>query len=213
MQSAWVNAEMLKLDAIEGVAPTVLAILGTSTATLDTRRFYQALYEVRRSLRREWPELQAACLREFTTGYGPRSGGLRRPHWNLVLKGLPATDWAAAEAIAVPVWCRMVAARPSAQYVAAIEAVGGLLNYVTQHFLKESQAPPEGWRGHRFTTTRGYLWLPTPAARKAARDAVQHRRDVWRATTQLGLGAHDAELFARERAALRETTTWRLRWA
>jgi hypothetical protein len=82
--------------------------------------------------------------------------------------------------------------------------------YIAQHFAKASQAPPTGWRGHRFRTSRGFLWLDTPAARKVACEALQAKRDLRRAMVDLGLGPHDAELYARERAQERDPTSWRV---
>lgn len=203
------NAELLALDALAGNAPQVWAVLTTPLATLDTARFYRSRSELLRTLRRDWPAVEYAALVEFTTGYGPRSGGQRRPHWNLLLKGIPAEDVDAAAAVIRREWCRREGAAPEAQHVGRIGEFGGLMRYIALHFQKESQAPPEGWRGHRFLKSRGYLATSTPEARDAARASLRHKRELWRAIRR-GLSAHDAELAAAEAIALAEATTWRL---
>lgn len=213
VQAAWENTTLLTHDALVGVAPEVVMILGTRTATVETRPFYRGLSEAVRALRREWPEVSYARLSEFTTGYGPLAGGERRPHWNLTVKGIPADEATAAGAVAFAVWCRYVDAEDQAQYAAPIRDVGGLMPYLAQHFAKQSQRPPDGFRGHRFRTSAGYLWTDTPTARATARESLQVKRDLWRAVNELALGAHDAELYAHEQAERRKATEWRMWWA
>ncbi len=203
------NAEVLALDALAGSAPEVWAVLTTRTATLETARFYRSRDQVLKALRRRWPACEVASLVEFTTGYGPRSGGDRRPHWNLLIKGVPREDVDQAREVIVGVWCSREDARPEGQHVGAIGEVGGLMRYLALHFQKESQQPPEGWRGHRFLKTRGYLGGSTAAAREAARASLRHKRELWRAI-RAGLQGEAAELeaaWAVEEAAER---SWRL---
>lgn len=83
------------------------------------------------------------------------------------------------------------------------------MRYLALHFLKESQAPPAGWSGHRFTATRGYLWTATPAAREAARRSLRSKREVWRAIRR-GLSGEAAEAAAAAALALADATTWEL---
>lgn len=186
------NTQLLQLDALHGVAPNIVTILGTRTATLDMARFYDGRRKVLRAVRRRWPAANYAALLEFTTGYGPRSGGLRRPHWNMMWKGVPDDDLAAFAAVVSRVWCAHVDALPERQYVALLRDAGGFTKYVARHFQKTSQAPPEGFRGHRFTASKGYLWLPTPDAREAAREVLRAQRTAWR------LQADNPELDAQE---------------
>jgi hypothetical protein len=203
------NSELLALDALHGSAPAIWACLGTRTATLDPRPFYDARRLVMRALKRRWPEVEYACLVEFTTGYGPRSGGRRRPHWNLLLKGIPAADVDLARELVARVWCQHVDAAPGAQYVGVVSETGGLMRYLAHHFQKESQAPPPGWRGHRFIKSRGYLWAATPAARRAAREALRLKRELHRAHGR-GLTGTDAEAAAASALGLAAATTWEL---
>jgi hypothetical protein len=203
------NSELLALDALAGEAPSVWAVLTTRTADADPARFYESRRQVIRALRRRWPECEYAALVEFTTGYGPLSGGRRRPHWNLLLKGVPADALDQVGDVIRRVWCSREDAEPWAQHVGPVSEAGGLMRYIALHFQKESQAPPEGWRGHRFLKSRGYLAVSTPQAREEARRSLRHKREVWRAIGR-GLQGHDAELAAHEALEAAELRSWRL---
>jgi hypothetical protein len=203
------NAELLALDALAGNAPEVWAVLTTRTPSMDPARFYESRRQVMRALKRRWPAAEYAALVEFTTGYGPLSGGLRRPHWNLLLKGIPAADVDQARDVITSVWCAREDAEPWGQHVGPITEAGGLMRYIALHFQKQSQQPPAGWRGHRFTKSRGYLATSTPQAREQARASLRHKRELWRAFRR-GLEGHDAELAAHEALELAAATTWRV---
>jgi hypothetical protein len=202
------NAEMLALDALHGVAPVMWLCLGTRTASGETRPFYRAREKLLKALRRRWPETQAACLVEFTTGYAPTAGGERRPHWNVLLKGIPAAWLDEVREIARRVWCAHVDALPEYQHGAPVNEAGGLMRYLALHFLKESQAPPKGWRGHRLTLTRGYLWRPTAEARQEARAALRLKRELWRAFGQ-GLEGEAAQEAAEMALLAAGALTWK----
>ncbi len=187
---------MLSLDAMEGDPPTVLLVLGTRTATVDMAGFYRGLEQVKRALKRRWPAVEYASLVEFTTGYGERSGGLRRPHWNLLLKGVPVGDHALVHAVAAPVWCRHVDAEPQAQHASTIGLAGALMKYLSLHFQKASQQPPAGFTGQRFNCSRGYFTgCSIGTARARAREALALKREVWKAS-QISDNAHEVELNA-----------------
>ncbi len=174
------TAEMLALDAMDGDAPRVWAVLTTRTATLDVSAFYHARKLVQRAVRRRWPAAEFAWVIEWTTGYGARSGGLRRPHWNVLVKGVDTADVDQLREVIARVWCQHVDAVADAQYTGAVSEVGGLMRYLALHFLKESQQPPAGWHGHRFTATRGYFATTRPEARRNARRALQVKRELWK---------------------------------
>jgi hypothetical protein len=193
------NTELLALDATEGIAPRVWAVLTTPSTDPRPAAFYGARKQLVKALRRRFPHLQWAALVEFTTGYGTRSDGKRRPHWNLLLKGLGPEDLPLLRAVIEAVWCPQVGGAIEAQYTGTIEEAGGLMRYIALHFMKESQSPPEGWRGHRFLKSRGYLWLPTPEARERARASLLLKRELWKAE-RAGLTGADA-LAAAELAA------------
>jgi hypothetical protein len=214
------NAEVLALDALHGVAPTCWAVLTTRTASTDPRRFYKSRQAVIRALQRRWPAVEYAALVEFTTGYGPRSGGRRRPHWNLLLKGIPADDVERAGEVIRRVWCAREDARPEGQYVGTVGEAGGLMRYLALHFQKESQKPPAGWRGHRFLKSRGYLtvredeggdWRPMPAAREEAKATLRWRRELWKAEQQ-EVPEDMIENVVRDRLAVAAATSWELRF-
>lgn len=198
------NTEMLALDAMEGDAPQVWCVLTTSIATLDMSIFYDARRQLVRELRRRLGrQLEYASLLEFTTGYGPWSGGLRRPHWNVLLKGVLVDQLDVVRQVVEEVWCRCVGSDPAAQHVAAIAEAGGLMRYIALHFQKESQSPPAGFTGQRFNCSRGYFTGRTRAeAREDARLALGEKRALWKLERHTGLtgdaleDAYEAQLAA-----------------
>ncbi len=212
---------MLALDAMEGNAPTWLLVLGTRTATVDMDGFYLGSQAVARALRTYtgqpkrtrgarplWPNFEYASILEFTTGYGERSGGLRRPHWNWLMKGIPAEDGPVAGAIAAQAWCEHVDAEVQAQDSRAIYAAEGLMRYLALHFHKEPQQPPEGFTGQRFNCSRGYFTGCTRAqARARARDALALKRCVWK-LEQVHGDAHEVELLAQLAHRRNLATRW-----
>jgi hypothetical protein len=191
------NAELLWLDGFHGPAPGWWAVL-TTASTEGRQDAYRSWWEVAK--RRA--QCQTARLLEFTTGYGPRSGGQRRPHWNVLVKG----DERQARAL-LEGW---KAASGSTQgYVGPVAEIGGLMRYLALHFQKESQRPPDGWKGQRLTISSGYLWTSTAKAREAARESLKRKRELWRAERQ-GL-AGEAALDQAERALeLSRGVTWEL---
>lgn len=200
------NSELLSLDAANGVAPRWYVVLTTRSGNPDPAGFYESRRQLQRTLRSELEGYEAAWLLEMTTGLGPRSGGVRRPHFNAMVKG--GGDGALVlRQVIDSVWCRREDAEPVGQYVGAIANARALTLYLALHFQKESQAMPRGWRGHRFTATRGYLWLPTPQAREVARDALRLKRELYRAINA-GESGYDAELTAQLAVARAKATTW-----
>jgi hypothetical protein len=195
------NSEMLALDALEGDAPQVWLVLTTRTATVDMSEFYEALADVVRMLRKEplrdgdgvvvkdgrkvvrrWPDVEYANCLEYSTGYGTHSGGERRPHWNLLLKGVPGDQAADVEQVAAAVWCAHVDAEPAGQRATSVYEGGGLTRYLALHFQKESQLPPLEFRGQRFNCSRGYFTGCTRrVARLRAKDSLAMKRALWRA--------------------------------
>jgi len=202
------NCEMLALDAMEGNAPEVLIVLGTRTATVDMDGFYRGHEKVRRALRRRWPTAEYAALLEFTTGYGDRSGGLRRPHWNLLWKGIPAAAADQAGEIAARVWCQHVDAEPHAQHASAVRDGVAVTKYLTNHFQKESQLPPANFTGQRFNCSRGYFTNATRAtARARAKQSLALKRELWKHAQVLD-DAHDVELAAQLSHRRNLATRW-----
>lgn len=212
IQAARENARMLSLDAEDHLdqAPQVVAIVGTRTPTDDPAPFYRGRELVLRALRRRWPDAEYASQLEFTTGKGAHSGGLRRPHWNLLFKGIPTDDCDQAREIVRRVWCEHVDAEPEAQYVEPLRNTGAFMEYVANHFQKVDQAPPPGFTGQRFNASRGYFTGRTRAqARQDARASLQLERELWKAA-QRGLEGCEAEQAAAAAIELAAATSWRL---
>lgn len=204
---------MLSLDSMGGDAPNGLFVLGTRTATVDMAGFYNGLRLAKRALKRRWPAFEYACLVEFTTGKGEKSGGLRRPHWNLLTKGIPDDQLDAAGAIAFPIWCRHVDAEVHAQHVSSIRSGEALAKYLALHFQKHDQRPPANFTGQRFNCSRGYFTGCTRAtARARARESLSLGREVWkqlqREDADRPTSAHDVELNAQLAYRLAVATRW-----
>jgi hypothetical protein len=180
------NAEVLAQDALSNSSPLAWTVLGTRSTVASMAAYKYARKHVRRAVTRRWPDAEVATLVEFTTGYGTRAEGKRRPHWNDLWKGVPAEDWEELRDVAAAAWCVHVDAEPRAQHGGQVNEIGGLMRYLALHFQKENQQPPHGWRGHRFTTTRGYLAEPMEQARERARTALRYRRAVWKVEQSLG---------------------------
>lgn len=177
---AVLNAELLALDALNGVAPLLWSVLTTPSTEPDQAAYYESRRQVFKALRRRWPDCEIAWVLEFTTGYGPLAQGSRRPHWNALLKGVPANAAPEVHETIAKVWCPRQGANAEAQFVGEIGEMGGLMRYLALHFQKESQSPPAGWTGHRFSATRGYLWRPTPEARAIAQASLVFKRLIWK---------------------------------
>jgi hypothetical protein len=170
---------MLALDAIED-APTLYVVL-TAREHLTRRDCYSHLQQLRRSLRKRWPDVRWAVTVEFQ-----RRGAL---HLNLLIKGVPVLELDELHKAAVAIWCTRVDALPSGQWSDVIADELGVVRYIGLHFLKSSQAPAIGWRGHRYSATRDYLVRPAKVMREEARQSLRLKRLLHR-----GLDAETAEL-------------------
>jgi hypothetical protein len=203
------TVEALWLDAVQREAPTIYFCVGTRTVTTDPKPFYRAREYVMRALKREWPARYASTL-EFTTGKGRRSEGLRRPHWNVMLKGCPADELDQVADVVREYWCEHVDAEPQAQFVSTIYQAGGLAQYMVDHFLKESQAPPKGWSGQRFNASRDYFAPLTRAeARQEARRSLRLKRELWKLRRE-GVPAAVADQLAAVALEVADDQLWEL---
>jgi hypothetical protein len=196
------TSEMLLLDAMEH-APTLLVVL-TSREHLERADCRDHLRKLRRSLRLRWPGIEWAVLVEFQ-----RRGAL---HLNLLVKNVPVDQAEQLHEVIAAVWCSRVDAVAAAQSVTPIYAVGGAVKYVSQHFMKPTQAPPIGWQGHRYSATRGYLVRTAPEMRQEARSALAGKREVWKLDQASGgvLTALELEEFAARSLELRAAQSWEL---
>jgi hypothetical protein len=209
-------SEMLALDALDGDAPQLYAVLTTRSDSPAPEDFYRAREYVLRELREVFPNVRYCAIVEFTTGRGPRSGGKRRPHWNLLLKGVPVDRFEDAERIIARTWCRHVDAEPWAQFVGPVSDAGGLMRYLALHFLKDAQRPPAGWRHKQrvtFSTSRnragGYFTRPVWKVRKDAQRALRVKRELWKLDRE-GIDGNEAAVLAEARVFAGEQTRWEL---
>jgi len=209
MVKGYEDLEMLIADALEGDAPTILAVTTTRAATLDMSAFRLGRQEMLRAVRRRWKDAEYACKTEYTTGYGAHSGGARRPHWNWLFKGVPVEDADALGQVIRRMWCRHVDAEPQAQYCEPLRTPAAALKYIVEHLSKASQRPPEGFKGQRFNVSRGYFSGTVTAQRQRARETQLLKREVWKAE-QRGHSPADAEIAAQLALRRQVQTRWTL---
>ena len=175
------TSEMLMLDAMED-APGLYVVL-TSRDFLTRSACREHLRQLRKACRLRWPSIRWAVLVEFQ-----QRGRL---HLNLLVKGVPLGDQAALHGVVSDVWCARVDALPKLQWVGEVNDGAGLVRYVSQHFMKPSQAPPIGWRGHRYSATRDYLVRPASVMRVEARASLALKRALHRGVS-LEVAEHEA---------------------
>lgn len=147
-----------------------------------SRRWSKDMEQVIRALRRRWPAVEYLGFMEWTSGRGPRSGGRRRPHSHLLVRGLPAEHAERAEKVVRQVW----EARTGAHVVevAPLRAAEDGVAYLALHHLKPSQAAPEGWRGRRLRPSKGWWGSNAAELRRAATHAVAERAHRSRVTKE-----------------------------
>lgn len=195
------TVEMLSLDALGGDAPTLWCVL-TAREHLTRADTYRHLEHLRKSARKRWPGIQWFVQVEFQ-----RRGAL---HLNLLIKGVPVAAEDALRTLLVSRWCARVDAEPQGQWLEAMADAGGVVYYLSKmlaHGLKAEQAPPLGWKGHRTSHTRGYFAAATWKMRRAARESLRLKRELWRAEAE-GLAPAEAQLVAEARAYRRVQDRW-----
>ena len=195
------TAEMLLLDAMEH-APTLLMTL-TAREHLSRKDTHRHLEHALRSARRRWP-VQWHVQVEFQ-----KRGAL---HLHLLVKGVPVDVADQLLDTIASVWCRRVDAERPGQSVKEISGAQGIVRYLQKelaHGLKQEQAPPLGWRGHRTSQTRGYLVRPARVMREEARQSLRLGRALWRAH-QSGYEGEAAEIVAQAEGLDRAAQEWRM---
>jgi len=151
----------------------------TTADPADSRRaekFRRSFEKVCRALRRRWPALEYCSMIEFTTGTSARSGGHRRMHVHVLLRGLGGADLEAVLAVARQVWCERMRAHPAAQDIRPVEGMEGLAHYLAHHHRKPGQQPPEWWTGKRTRSSRGWWSRPIAELRQEAREQLRQER-------------------------------------
>jgi hypothetical protein len=173
------TSEMLLLDATED-APTLYVVL-TARELIEKRTTRRHLAHLRQALRIRWPNVRWAVLAEFQ-----KRGAL---HLNLLTKGVPAEECEEYRREISRLWCNRVDATDDCQWAEAMSDTVGVVQYVTLHFMKPGQAPPAGWRGHRYSCSRDYLVRPAKVMREEARRSLRVKRALHRGVS-LELAEH-----------------------
>jgi hypothetical protein len=137
---------------------------------------------------------------EFTTGDGRRSGRRRRLHGHYLVKGLPADQAAAIEALTRETWAAITGAW--VVEAAPLASPGAALAYLGLHHRKPQQAPPAEWRGMTDRPSKRYWHRPIAELRALARAELAVEAHAHRTGLPLELAA--AEVAAREPARLLE---------
>lgn len=176
------TSEMLSLDAAED-APTIYVVL-TSREHLTRADCTTHLRIIKKRLKRTWPNLRWATTVEFQ-----RRGAL---HLNLLVKGVAVSEIERLHAAIAAAWCARVDALPAAQWSGVIAETEGVVRYIALHFMKSSQAPVVGWKGHRFSCSRDYLVRPASVMRGEARRSLRIKRALWRGVS-LEVAEHAAD--------------------
>lgn len=192
---------MVALDALE-YPPSLFAVLTTRDPFMPSSDVRLHLRHVARVVRESWPEFQYACFVEFTTGLSVWSGGHRRIHLNLLIKGVPATDAERLRECLLATWGHRT--RTHHLHVGGIYAAEGLVRYLTNlalHVMKEGQKPPADYPGHLIRSSRGYFAGGATTMRAKARRSLRIKRLV-----HAGMDAETAEL----ETAVRELDEWHL---
>jgi len=182
-----VTASMLGIDAAAGNPPTLAITTTTRDHWIDNATIREGTAQFARKIRRDVaPNFQYAWMREWTTGRGTRAGGHRRTHKHWCGKGVTVEDAEAITSVAADVWGRLTGA--TEHRAQPVWDAGGLGRYVAGlvgHHLKESQAPPPGWKGRRFGTSKAYYTVPASELRARAETAVRDQRLVHRLEYEL----------------------------
>ena len=156
------------------------AVLSTTRDWVDSATLREGWRQMSRTVRRQVnPDARYAWFREWSVK--PIEGtDLRRTHYHSTW-ALDDDDQAAAvAAISNEVWERLAGAwSPDAHGWKPIWDAGGLARYIAGlvgHHLKQGHAPPEGWTGRRFGTSKGFYALDSRQLDNHARAAVRDER-------------------------------------
>jgi hypothetical protein len=174
-------------EAADASRPIRIALLTTTRDWLDDATLREGTAQFVRKVRREITgDFQYAWMREWTTGRARRSGGVRRTHKHWLPKGVSEDDADALLGVAADVWGRIAGAER--HFVKRVWDAGGLARYMAGlvgHHLKETQAPPAGWRGRRVGTSRAYYIKPAAELRARAEELTRDRALVHRLEAEL----------------------------
>jgi hypothetical protein len=133
---------------------------------------------------------------EFTTGEAETSGGYRRIHQHMVVKGLQGADVLEVESLVRETWQKVTGAK--VVEVAELLTPGGAIGYLAMHHRKPGQAPPAGWRGMVERPSKGYFHRPVAELRTEAKvqlrvEAIAWREEITVELAQLEVAAESGE--------------------
>lgn len=168
------NMVVTALDAERYGFPTVGMTL-TTRGPLSPERFRRGVERVFDLVRHEHPGVAYLGNVEFTTGKAKRSGGIRRMHEHLLLKGVPDQhDYDYLEDEVRHAWERETGAW--IVELRQLRSAAGATAYLVAHHNKTEQRPPADWSGKRFRPSREYFGEPVPELRREARRMLRNRR-------------------------------------
>jgi hypothetical protein len=154
------------------------AALSTTRHWADEPTLREGWRSLARRVRREvHPDTRYAWFREWTTG---RADGIRRTHYHSIWSHLTPEQGQHVAEISREVWSRLTGAYSTKAHGSKpVWDAGGLARYIAGlagHHLKADQAPPPGWSGRRFGTSRGFYATDPYELRREATHAVRDER-------------------------------------
>ncbi len=160
-------ARVLILDA-QVDCPTHGMTLTTQDPDISPATFRNGVAAVFKRLRRHYGRsVEYFGMVEFTSGQGSHSGGRRRIHQHILLKGLPAhADVLDVGRDVRETWRASTGA--TRVEVAELRTPGGALGYLALHHKKPKQAPPPDWHGMVERHSLRYFHRPIAELREQA---------------------------------------------
>jgi len=177
-RNAQVTAAKMGLNQALTDHPVTTAVLSTTREWVDDATLREGWRQMSRSVRKHVaPEARYAWFREWTPG---RNDGIRRTHYHSIWTDLDDDQAQAVAAISREVWTRIAGAYSEHAHGAQrVWDSGGLARYVAGlagHHLKAGQAPPPGWLGRRFGTSRGFYAIESRELDRQAKAVVRDDR-------------------------------------
>ena len=171
-------ARVLILDA-QVDCPTHGMTLTTQDPDISPATFRNGVAAVFKRLRRRYGRsVEYFGMVEFTSGQGTHSGGRRRIHQHILLKGLPAhADVLDVGRDVRETWQASTGA--TRVEVAELRTPGGALGYLALHHKKPKQAPPADWHGMVERHSLRYFHRPIAQLREQARRELQIEAISW----------------------------------
>jgi hypothetical protein len=189
---AFENAGVLRLDAETSSRMPSAVLTLTTRDQLEAGAYRVAVASFWRAFRKKWGPVEYCGFVEWTSGKGPRSGGVRRQHEHFLLKGLDLVGGAVLSRApgqfvpgrgrprcscgqtwdCVECWTRDEWRKLSGAWVVNVtplRSVAGATAYLALHHDKASQKPPPGWGGKRFRPSKGYFDVPVAELREEVR--------------------------------------------